>query len=189
MFFRSGAPVQKGTPIFLFSAVTLEKFAKLSISASNPLHMQGRNYGGDPVEIPVTPNFWGTIAIIISIRGAFFTTKKISWLRPWYISCYLPPLPFFYCKVHQNHTLWSKYPKDCPKIVRHFSFKITRNAKLVPKYVCTTSFDHIQQRNYFLFIMFLCVYRVTNMYRNDFRRLLWGHGLIQKNFFLPKKIP
>ena len=33
------------------------------------------------------------------------------------------------------------------------------------------------------------VYRVTNMYRNDFRRSLWGHGLIQKNFFLPKKIP
>ena len=24
------------------------------------------------------------------------------------------------------------------------------------------------------------IYRVTNMYWNDFRRLLWGHGLIQK---------
>ena len=69
--------MQKGTPIFLFSAVTLEKFAKLSISASNPLHMQGRNYGGDPGETPVTPKFWGTIAIIISIR----TYRHFSQLR------------------------------------------------------------------------------------------------------------
>ena len=41
---------------------------------------------------------------------------------------------------------------------------------------------------YFFFFIMNIKYRVTNMYRNDFRRPYWGHGLIQKTFSLIKKL-
>jgi hypothetical protein len=123
VFFRSSAPVQKGTPIFLFSAVTLEKFAKLSISASNPLHIQGRNQRGDPGVTTVTPKFSDRYINPISIRGEADYAQHLHIYRfchnlenlvitPLIPTYNLPPLPFFYCTVHQNHTPWSKCPID-----------------------------------------------------------------------------